>query len=300
MADFSDYRMSDLARNERGVYELADNLIPDMARQLHYELDEFPGVDSLQGFINHINPSNSYLDNVKRIEERLLSTKRNAVDLVSNWVSNSGILEPVTRSFSAPMPVLPKNVDTALFSTSAGPWQERRAQEVMRLQEQGYNIGHVVIFAGNREMAKKEHEMVGRIAAADAAVPTEARFATVHIAEMLKSVGLSATVASSETGSTDEIIVDGLKDTVSDVLDGTVVVIGNAPATLHVAGQFRHAARQVDDSFDKIGTQLYMSGDGATIDRYSEAPVPYLNPSLALSQIARSGLMLHLAAETLI
>ncbi len=304
MSDFGNYRLEDIARNpERGVYDLADGLLPEMAHAMGYELSEVPTTETLQGFIGHIGPAKTLQDNFSLVQERL-ATQADATTIAADWVDRSGSLLTLGRSFrgrlvASAQPLLPRRLDSAVFNTAVGRWQERRARKLIDLAEQGKKVGRVIILAGNRTMGENEHPEVAKMANADGELPTEARFAAAYIADMLKANDVAPVhVVPVESSVGDEIFKQGISLR-GHLLNDAVLAVGNAPATIQVAGQFRKAARSIKPGFDDAGLQLFMAGDTIEVARHGESPATHQNPFTALGQIARNALVLHQEAQSL-
>jgi len=203
-------------------------------------------------------------------------------------------------TFVRPGISIPLKIDTAVFNTGVARWQERRAQKIIDIREQGRKIGRVVILAGNRQMGEKEHPAVAEIVQRDGSLPVESRFATVYISEMLKANGVKTDVVAVDSSVGDEIFKQGITEKKELLLDGVTLAVGNAPATIQVAGQFRQAARIFDPKYDETGEQFYMASDGIRVARHGEGPATHQNPFTALGQIARNALYLHEVAQTFV
>ncbi len=290
MSDFHNYDIFDLAHSPNGVYGLADGLLPEMAEATGYDLEATPTTEAIQGFIRHIGPAKTLQDNIGLVQEHL-ATNSDAVTIASNWAERSGSLQEMHGGFADPEIPYPSSLKVAVFNTAVGRWQERRAKKVLELVERGVDIRHVAIFAGNRAMTEVEHPEVSEIAKRDGDLPTEARFAELYTAEMLRSAGVDTNVISVDSSVGDEIFKEGL--TLNEWLfNYQVLAVGNAPSTVQVAGQYRKAARSIE-SWDNSGRQLFMAGDSIPVARHGEGPATHQNPFTALGQIARNALILH-------
>jgi hypothetical protein len=115
---------------------------------------------------------------------------------------------------------------------------------------------------------------------------------------MLRSSGILTYLIFSLSESGSVVFAEGLSREKS-LLEESVLAVGNAPAAIQVAGQFREAARDLDPEFDKNGLQLFMAGDSIPVARSGEGPKTHQNPLSALGQIARNALILHKQAQTL-
>ena len=296
MANFQTYDLLDLADNPRGVYDLANELLPEMAEAMGYDLGETPNTEILQGLIGHIGPAKTLQDNIGLVQERL-GTSADAVTIAADWAERSGCLDKTSRGFMHPGVDLSKiGFGAVVFNTGVGRWQERRAKQVIELKESGVKFQKAIIFAGNRAMAETEHPEVAEMAKAHGHPPTESDFASTYITDILSANDISADVVVIESANGDEVFREGIKKK-GFLYDWSILAVGNAPSTIQVAAQYRKAACSLDlddDSrFDATGRQLYMAGDSIAVARQGESPATHQNPFTALGQIARNALMLH-------
>jgi len=258
MSDFHNYNLFNLANTPEGVYSLADGLLPEMAVATGYDLGARPTTEVLQGFVKHIGPAKTLQDNIELVQERLATTS-DALTIAADWVERSGSLQEMHGSFANPETPYPKSLGIAVFNTAVGRWQERRAIKVLGLSARGVDISQVVIFAGNRVMAEGEHSEVAEIAERDGTLPTEARFAELYTAQVLREGGIDTEVVSVDSSNGDEIFTEGLNRN-EWLFNYQILAVGNAPSTVQVAGQYRIAARSIED-WDNTGSGLYVAGD---------------------------------------
>lgn len=296
MSNFQTYDLLDIADNPRGVYDLADQLLPEMAEAMGYELGETPKTENIQGLIGHIGPAKTLQENIELVQQRLATTA-DAVTIAADWAERSGCLDKTTRGFISPgADLLKVGFGAAVFNTGVGRWQERRAKQVIELKESGVKFAKVIIFAGNRAMAETEHPEVVEMTKTHGYPPTESDFASTYIADILRANDISADVVAIDSANGDEVFREGLKKR-GFLYDWSILAIGNAPSTIQVAGQYRKAARSLEEDdgirFDRVGGQLYMAGDSIGVARHGESPATHQNPFTALGQIARNALMLH-------
>lgn len=297
MRNYQTFNLHEINNSPRGVYDLADGLLPEMALAMGYDgLGDQPATAALQDFIRQIAPAKFLQDNISLVRERL-DTNADAETIAGDWADRSGSLSATRRSFSSSdtsQDSIPKNTDAfVIFNTVVGRWQERRINEIVSLKDNGQKLIEAVILAGNRVMAETEHPEVSKIAAKHGTLPTEARFAEEYTKPTLRyKTGLEANVIAVESSNGDEIFTEGLRRK-SDLLGFLVIAVGNAPSTIQVAGQLRKAAQGISPDFDSTGSQLYMSGDSIPVARNGEGPTTHQNPFTALGQIARNALILH-------
>lgn len=283
--DFATYHLDD------NVHELAGGLLPEMAQTLGYELGESPDEASLRGFIGHIGPAMWLQDNIELVQEKL-GTTESAKAVAADWVEHSGITEPLYRSFASPEVTVPTEFDAAFMTGGVARWMLRRAAHLRNLTEVSeVSVSDVVVAAGTREMKESEHSEVRELAKVFGRLPTEAEFAQTRIVPMLRSSGISARAVAVESGVGDEV----MQSVVEEMDDkGSILAIGNAPAGIQVAGQFRVAARKENAGFDADGSRLFVASDAMPVSRYAESAATHQNPYTALGQVARSALILHL------
>lgn len=294
--NFSNYNLDSVSVSERGVYGLADGLLPEMAAATGFDMGTTPSEEELRRFIGHIGPKKTLQDNIEQARE-LLGTNGDAVQIAADWVERSGVMMPYRSSFRDPSHADALSevvVDTAVWNSCVGRWNERRAQALLK-ETQFNQIGKVVILAGTRQMGESEHDEVARIASREGELPTETQFTKDYIAPWLQRFGIETNVIAVESTDGDEIFRQGL-GIARFVLDGTVLAVGNAPATIQVTGQLRYNARKIVPSFDDSNRveQLFMLGDTIPVARQGESPKTHQNPLTALGQIARDAYLLHL------
>jgi hypothetical protein len=311
-ATFHDYDLRELAQSPLGVYELSGRLIPEMAAAFEFDLPHVPTEEALQKFIGAIGPAKTLQDNIQRVQS-ILGSDSSALDLAASWVDSSQLLLPVERSFSDPNVGLPehKSLGTTLFNTGVARWTIRRAQTLLALRSQGYDLGQTLVFAGNRRMEITEHEEVANLMGIldvqddpdeGKSRITEAMFGKHFVVPLLSHAGIRVDLVAVNSRDGDEIFTQGIRAN-SDILGGGITVIGNAPATIQVAGQLRENARKFSKGYNNNGTipSLYMVGDSLPLARTLEqtkSPSTHQNPYTALGQIARSALYLHRAANS--
>lgn len=293
---FANYSLSALESDPQGVYNLANELIPEMAWAFNYELSEVPDEQNLRGLIAHIGPAKTLQDNIGLVQERLGSTEDD-VTLAANWVERSGVLLPTERSFADPSIVLPDSIETAIITGGVARWMNRRAQTLVHAMGEGLEVGQTVIAVGNRQMKETEHELVTDFARKEGRLPNEAEYATTYLEPLLKIMTeQTVKVIPVESSVGDDVLREAL-DSEFTVLSGEILSVGNAPAAAFTAGQIRQAARRLSPFFDDVHDQLFMIGDQIDVAREGQGPATHQNPFSALGQIARTALILHQNTE---
>ncbi len=271
------------------VYELADDLLPAMAKAFDVELGNSANEESMQNLIGEIGPAKFLQDNIGIVQDRL-GRSGTAIEIAADWVERSGVLVPTRRSFASSEIVFPTQFDAAMISGGVARWMLRRANKLKAEVNSGTQIGTVYLSAGTRQMRETEHGLVGEYAKQQGSLPTEREFAATYIASALRESGLRAKLFEQDTSEGDDLMSQFARE-VSGA--ESFLVVSNAPAAIQTAGQFRVAARAVNDGFDRDGDQLYMVADGIGVARAGEGPATHQNPFTALGQIARNALFLH-------
>lgn len=281
--NFRNYQLGD------NVHQLAEGLLPEMAETMGYELTDQPDVDNLRGLIGHIGPAKWLQDNIALVRERL-GTAEDAQVVAAGWTERSGVMIPMTRSFVSPEIAVPDEVDSAVITGGVARWMLRRADRLERVTARGMRVGRVVIAAGSRQMRPSEHARVADYAILNGAEPTEADFARTYMVPALAEAGHETELVAVDSSDGDDVMRAAAEAT----RGGTVLAVGNAPAAIQVAGQYRLAAREASAGFDTSGDQLFMTADTLPVARGSEGPATHQNPFTALGQIARSALFLRM------
>ncbi len=307
MADFSNYRIE--AFGEQGVYDLADRVIPEIATAFNFDLPHKPSVPALKELIRVVGPAKTLQDNIELVQERL-GVEKDALQMATNWVDRSGILQPVRRSFTDNSRGLPehRHVGTTIFNTGVARWSLRRAQVMIDLQNEGFDLGQKIIFAGQRPMGEQEHESVVRLSDVltdrqkKAGKVTEALFAEHVLLPLLHDAGVDADLAIADSANGDEIFERGIRFN-TDMLGGSILAIGNAPAAIQVAGQFREAARKISSGFNDrgIAPTIYMASDSIPLARTEaelKSPATHQNPYTAIGQLIRNAMYLQRTVES--
>lgn len=290
MTNFSNYELDQVQANPKGVYALANGLIPEIANLAGYALSEAPNDEELRGFVGLVGPDKELQKNISRVTDVLGDQ---ATETTADWVERSGVLAPVNRAFKRTVDT-PASVDTVLWSGGVANWMLRRRNLTERLDPQ--NVGQVLLPLGTRNMGNAEHQFVATLANKLGRQPTEAEFAETYIIGGLSVAGFDVEIIPVDSTNGDDIL-DASVEAHPEILDGSVLVVANAPNAIQGTGQFRLAAKRQDASFDAGDTQLYMMGDTIPVARNGEGTATHQNPKTALGQIARNALFLHQATN---
>jgi hypothetical protein len=288
MSDFSNYELESIRTSERGVAGLAGGLLPEMATVFGQPLSERPDEDELQRLIGTIGPAKTLQDNIAGVQE-ILGTDADAVTLAADWTERSGVLNPVRRGFVDTSP-LPERLDAIVWGGGVANWIKRRVELTERFDP--LSVGRVVLAAGNRQMGEAEHQLVTTYARQEGRIPTETDFIRKYMTGRLALAGFEVEVVAVDSQNAEEINDEVFAEK-PELLDGSILVVGNAPNVVQAAGQIRLAGRRADAGFDADGRQFYMAGDTIPVARKGEGPATHQNPFTALGQIARNALVLE-------
>lgn len=286
MQDFSNYEVSKIIESSEGIYGLANNLLPEMAEALGYDLGERSAEESLKGFIKHIGPAKELQDNIALVQQRL-GTNEDAVTIAADWVDRSGLLTPVARAFRDNTELDMSKIDRVVMTGGVANWMIRRGMLIERILPEV----PIDIVVGNRQMKEVEHPIVGHLMRNKGEDRiTESEFALNYLEPRLGVLGLQAVTVTAETANGNEVFAELFSQYETCAQDDTILVVGNAPSFIQSAGQLRSVARDVNPNFDPLDNepQLYMISDTIPVARNGEGTATHQNPYSALGQIARS------------
>ena len=299
MADFSNYDLADLHFSSRGVYDLADGLVPEMAQAMDYELTERPTIPNLEGFAGHFAPKKTLQDNIAATQELL---GPDAITIATEWMDRSGALKAVSRSFGTEDIAVPKKVDYAMLSGGVARWMLRRAEVLRAWAEAGNELKKFVVMPlGNRLMGLAEHELVAEYENREGHRPVEFEFAEAYVEPLLREAGLRPELLKLHLTRGDQLLGIAFNDERNpNLVKGTVLVATNAPTSTFTAGQIRQAAIDANPGFDRFGDQLFVVGDSFPLARTPEelsSTATHQHPISALGSLARNALELHRASQ---
>lgn len=296
--DFSNYRLSDL-NDPFDLGDLADGLFWDMCDTIGFDPRDL-GVDAFQAFVAAFGSNKVLGLNLEVVKERL---GESGIQKAADWVERSGALLSVPGgAFVDPSGVpLPEQVDAAIYPDGVTRWMLRRTATTNGLGSDAFVQGLFLPF-GNGMAGAGEHDLIKD-------------FMALHDGRQLKRYEVGKTFI------VPELIKNGFDprkvhllpmelndgDTLAELfwwrhqhlLKGTVLIVSNAPAAVFTAGQFRHAARQVNPAFDQNGDQLFVVADGIEVARNGEGAATHQNPITALGTLARNYLFLRFAMGNL-
>ncbi len=292
MTNFADYNLGYLGwAHEQGIFGLADELVPEMMEAAGVERDEHASDEAaLRALVGALSPNKELVLNINTTMEKL---GENAVERAIEWVDRSGVLEPINRSFQRDE-TPPKKVDSIVFSGGVANWMLRRTALLERLDPA--STDRVVIAAGERVMKPGEHQMVKNYAQNNGRLPTEYEFMGKYILPRIGHAGFNDRTihfVDGRSSNADEIWAEAIRKNSKLVGPTRTLIVTNAPNSIQAAGQFRLSARQVDEGFDGLVSQLFVVSDSIPVARHGEKSPGLQDPVTAIGQIARNALVLH-------
>lgn len=290
--NFANYDLAVLKGSPMGVFLLADGLIRRIANEISYhELGAVPTEEGIKGLIDDFG-ANKELQLNDAIERRLGPS---GVNIAADWLEQSGALRDTRRSFASPGQEFPDYFDAVIWPDGVPRWMLRRLMTTLGLDPE--SVGRVLLPMGNGPLKPSQHplvqtlerRLVNRVVAyefgQEIIAPTLrlSGFPNVEVMEVKSSQGREVNRAPFRP------------DAYPGLLDGTILVIGNAPSVIQTAGQLRFAAREFNPSFDEGGRQLFMMSDTIPVARWGEGPDTHQDPFSGVVQLFRNYRALHKA-----
>ncbi|HWB39108.1 MAG TPA: hypothetical protein VG604_02585 [Candidatus Saccharimonadales bacterium] len=296
--NFATYELGD------NVYELAEELIPEIADGLGVDLGPEPNSEALGELVGKIGKNKVLRDN-----DEVTAFDR---EQMADFVDRSGVQLALNRSLWTPDTFLSgdsedeSNTYPVILSGGVANWQDRSAAVLGSAP--GWNLdGPVYLVSGNRIMngpTEVTHTDVQHIHQTFKRYPTEAEYAASVIRPYLTSPEGACTddvlPIAYETGNGDEIARRFFEDN-EHLLEEKLVFVRVANAGIQLAAQFRKAAREVDEHFDadRSDPQVFVVTDTlpvARLDWQENLPAKYQKAATALRQVALTAKLLHEAA----
>lgn len=282
--DFSTYELGD------DVYQLAGDLIPEIAEVAQYPLSSEPNEQEIRGFIGALGPEKELQRNIEGVEQRLGSA---ATETVANWIDRSGIMNPLARTF-AKNEQLEGDIQNLVIPGGVARWMLRRASVAETIDP--FKVQRVFLLGSNRIMSLKEHQIVKTTVDKGEEI-TEFNFAEEIIRPRLEAAGFKRFRQLIQESDKADDVLGKLFSVYFHVLGADVTLVSNAPNAIQAAGQFRHVARQFNPGFDENGNQLSVVSDWFPLARNGEGAATHQNPFTALGQLAQNALFLHLNSD---
>ncbi len=298
MADFSNYELGEIAEHEFGVYQLADELIPEMAETLELDITGRPVQETLGNFIGKFAPDKELQKNISLVQDRI------SVDEAADWVERSGVLKPIARAFRDETG-LPEKFGRAVLTGGVANWILRRSTVLEQIDPA--RIYTVWLVAGDRKMSDNEHQLVKSHRerfAWNNVETTEYKFMKKFVLPRLTDAWFNVRDFHAEGQTKGSAVLDDWAKFITTIDSAArkskFLVPANAPASIQTAATIREALQKLDPTFDMAAEpQLYMISDTIPVARHGEGTATHQNPYSALGQILRSAKYLDKAAAQL-
>lgn len=291
---FNTYDLRDLTTPE-DVMQLCDNLIPRLAEATGYTgFADGLSEEAFNGFIAHVGKQAELQRNIEHVRSLLGDTEVDATQAAAQFLRQSEVLLPVNRSFVRPDLAVPSRVARIVVPSAVARWWLRKAGQVAHFHHVMEGTAYAVdVLAGTRKMNASEHSWVARyIEQHHGEQPTERQFAAEVLVPMLQSLGVKdVELLEMFTSSGDDIANEYISKK-PNVLNDVTLVVSNAPAAIHNAGQLRAAMRRINRDYDANGTQLFMLADGIIPAAYQQGTATHQNVFSGLSQVPRNAMFL--------
>lgn len=268
----------------RQVYEIGDGVIPEIAEAFGHDLVDQPTVKNLGELIGKVGTAKELQMNITTVNERL-GTDQSAIDTARGWVTRTGLLEPVARSFMDATPISDgQDFELAIVTGGVRNWMARRVE---RLEQELERVETILFIGGNRQMKPTEGPDVEEDMTEGDYLKVLATDLETRHPEMSGSV----VVETPNTNVGDEVM-ESAADYV--IHYSATLVSSNAGAWLQNAGQLRRAIHRKrletrGDRYDRNGSKLCVVSDGFLLGETGQEPTStHQNPYSALGQIARN------------
>lgn len=258
------------------IYNIGDDVIPQMAEVFGHELTYGPDVDNLGELIGDIGPAKTLQDNIELANQRL-GTDDDAVDLARNWVERSGLLLPVERSFLDTEKDVPNGSDFYIITGGIANWMHRRADTLItEIDCVGVQIGKVILAGSNREMKQGERDdlLDGE---------KEHMYMRKSIVPKLEEAGISVDDCVAVDSQSGYDVANMVARQIPEDVE-SVTVVSNAGGWVQNAGQIGRA--MISNGIDPA--KLYVISDEFPLGTGKEPASTHQNPFSALGQIARN------------
>lgn len=275
--DFSNVSLANVQQNPNVVYELGDGVIPKMAQEFGFELDDRANPDNMGKLIGVVGPKATLRDNKTILKD--------AIPTAAGWVEDSAIMKPVDGGLWTPD--IPTPQDASLVLMGGVPnWIRRSTERAINSPQTD-----VVIAAGGRVMESGSdlaNSDVKEFIADNDRSPTEAEFFDRYHRESLEAAGKSVTLFSSEAAGSADILSE-LFAQHPELLEQKLAAVRVANAARTMALQLRLAAKTAHAGFDgQDAPQMFAISDKIALAKTPEQaanPAEFQSPVTALRQI---------------
>lgn len=284
----------------RGVYGLADGLLPEMAHVIGYEIAEYPTQAALQGLVKQYEYAWILKNRMKTVRQRLNTPGPISVrTIASHWTERSGILEPVDRPYISASGYDQDGLtdfDRTIILSSTGRGMAMQLSRLERLVSPSEgdsggkaNTGKIHLVASSRRMNVSEHSWVADFVNTQGKLPDESDFAVHIMLPKLASLGLEADLTTTKGVDAKQVALAAAQK-----IEKTdkVLLVTNAPIAMRSASRLRLAARERFERFDASHSQLHVISDSLKNSEGKKGEAYKMPPGL-LGHIARTALAIY-------
>lgn len=292
--DFSDFYLSD------NVYELADELLPEMADVFEVDLGDEPNAEALGRLVGAIGTKETLRDNERGarawLEERTGSPEQ-ALETAAEWLGRSGVQQELDRSLWTPRRVT-ASVDPIVITGAVANWQDRTANFI-ESETRIFGGTTIHVATGNRVMqtgTEQANANIKQFFNEHSRYPTETEYASSFVVPRLREAGNRVYHDSFQTTNGDEIADQFVRHN-QVLLNGQLVFARVANAGIQLAVQFRNAARNLHPEVDSdpANPQIFVLTDSFPIARTEEQVAnarEFQSPFTGIRQVALTGKLL--------
>jgi hypothetical protein len=274
--NFNNYYLGD------NVYELAGELIPDIAELLEVDLGVSPNSTSLSELVGKLG-KNEVLRNNATVEAI-------APEHMADLLEQSGVQLSLDRSLRSPeITAANRHVTVAVLSGGVANWQDRSAAAIP-----SQFAGEVFLPTGNRLMnspTEVTNPNVHYIETTFGRLPTESEYAASIILPSLVSRGRLNVFMEFYASKSGADIAHQFFAENPGLLDENILFVRVANAGIQLAVEMRKAARELKPSFDEDlnNPQVFIATDSFPIARSAEEnadPQHFQKAQTGLRQVA--------------
>lgn len=275
--DFSNFELQ-----TDSVYELAGDLIPELADRLAIDHGAEPSIEVLGDLVGKLGKNEVLRDNEP--VQAISPTE------MADYLERSGVQKSLNRSLWTPqLRATPRNLDGYVLTGAVANWQDRAANWLASYGTKA----PVYLFAGERIMdsaTETPNPNVKSVFETFKRYPTEAEYAAGVVQRKLVEKGFDV-LPSSYSGTKGETLAIDFFERNPHLLDGQIAAVRVANAGIQLAVQLRQAARAIRPDFDSDpnNPQLFVITDSLPVSRslkQDAKPQRYQKAQTGLRQVA--------------
>lgn len=275
---------------EDNVYELAGELIPEIAERLEVPIADEPNNEDLQRLMGAVGRNK-----VLRANGEIQAIHP---EEMADIIERSGVQNELRRSLWTPEKGV-EGTEAVLAVGGVANWQDRTARIIT-----GAPDAPVHLLGGSRIMdtaTEKSNPNIARIYEKVGFYPSEAQYMGSVVLSQIVEAKQSATVHRFDTDNGDLMLEEFFKKNPA-LLKQHLLMARVANAGVVMALQMRNAARKLNPTFDSnpADPQVVIATDSFPVAHTEEQrkDVPhYQNPATALRQVVLTAAKIHEAVE---